>query len=117
MVDYEPGTLRAVEFDGVNEGASFELQTAGKPVGIRTKVDKYNRLHYVTAELVDREGMVVHEYERKVSFQVKGDARIIAAGNANPTDMESFRSSAPRLYDGRAMAILEVWGEYSVKVK
>ncbi|MBQ9176103.1 MAG: DUF4982 domain-containing protein [Bacteroidaceae bacterium] len=116
VVDYEPGTLRAVEFDGVNEGASFELHTAGKPVGIRTKVEKYSRLHYVTAELVDREGRVVHEYERKVTFQVKGDARIIAAGNANPTDMESFRSSAPRLYDGRAMAILEVWGEYTLRI-
>lgn len=116
-VDYEPGVLRAVEFDGVNEGASFELKTAGKPVGIRTKVDKYNRLHYVTAELVDRDGNIVHEYERRVTFKVQGDARIIAMGNANPTDMESFRASSPRLYDGRAMAILEVWGEYSVKVK
>lgn len=116
-LDYEPGTLRAVEFDGQNEGASFELQTAGKPAAIRTKVDKYNRLHYVTAELVDRNGRLVHEYERQVRFRVKGNARILATGNANPTDMESFHSPTPRLYDGRAMAILEVWGEYEVVVK
>ena len=114
VVDYEPGTLRAVEFDGEKEGASFTLQTAGKPAAIRIKIDKYSKLHYITAELVDREGNIVHEYERRVTFSIKSDARMLAAGNANPTDMESFRISSPRFYDGRAMAIVEPAGNYII---
>ncbi len=117
VVDYEPGELRAVEFDGEKEGASYTLQTAGKPAKLRLTTDRYNRLRYITAELVDANGNRVHDYERQVTFQVKGGAEILAAGNANPTDMQSFRSPAPRLYDGCVLAIIEAKGNYSLTVR
>ena len=45
---------------------------------------------------------------------------LIAAGNAAPNDMESFRSSSPRLYNGRALAIVKSMkheGDIIVKVE
>ena len=117
-VEYEPGVLRAVEWDGTQEGASFELQTTGKPAAIRLKTDKYDDLIFITAELVDKQGRVVHEYERKVEFGISGTRdfgnsgipQILTAGNANPTDTESFRSLTPRFYDGRAMVVVQSAG-------
>lgn len=111
-VPYEPGELRAVEFDGTDEGASFTLNTSGQPVGIRLRADRTKftndeqALIYVTAELVDAEGHIVRDINERVTFELSGDASIIATGNASPNDMESFRASTVSLYEGRAMAIV-----------
>ena len=111
-VPYEPGELRAVEFDGTNEGASFTLKTAGPPVGIRLRADRNEfsadeqSLVYITAELVDAEGHVVRDAKEQVTFGLAGDASIIATGNASPNDMENFRASTVSLYEGRAMAVI-----------
>lgn len=112
-VPYKTGTLRAVEVrDGV-EGASFELKTTSDPVAIRLSADVDTLLRtgtdlaYVIVELVDKDGQVVNDSERKVAFTVTGNATLLAGGNASPTDQESFRSSTPRLFRGRALAIVK----------
>ena len=43
----------------------------------------------------------------RVSVVAEGAGTLLAAGNASPTDMESFRSREPRLFQGRALAILK----------
>lgn len=112
-VPYEPGTLRAVEFDGEKEGDSFILKTTGTPVALRLVSDRGSAtadgkdLVYVTAELVDAEGQVVYDSQRTVRFSIEGEGSILACGNACPNDMESFRNSSPRLYNGRAQAIVK----------
>lgn len=112
-VPYEPGTLRAVEYDGEKEGDSFILKTTGTPVALRLVSDRGSAtadgkdLVYVTAELVDAEGQVVYDSQRTVRFSIEGEGSILACGNACPNDMESFRNSSPRLYNGRAQAIVK----------
>ena len=108
---YVPGTLTAVNVEDGKEGDKFELSTSGKPAALRLVADRDRisadgrSLCYVTAELVDAEGRRIQDFEHKVRFSVE-NGRILASGNANPTDMESFRSSEPRLYGGCALAIL-----------
>lgn len=112
-VPYEPGTLKAVEYDGEKEGDSFILKTTGTPVALRLVSDRGSAtadgkdLVYVTAELVDAEGQVVYDSQRTVRFSIEGEGSILASGNACPNDMESFRNSSPRLYNGRAQAIVK----------
>lgn len=112
-VPYHPGTLRAVEFDGTREGSSFSLTTPGKPAGLRLTADRTHLksdaadLSYVTIELVDAEGRVVNDSRRQVDIRVNGTCTLLAAGNASPTDMQSFRSSKPALFEGRALAIVK----------
>lgn len=112
-VPYRRGTLKAVEFDGTTEGASFTLTTPGAPVALRLTADREEILSggtdlaYVTIELVDAEGRVVSDSQRKVFIQVEGEGTLLAAGNASPTDMASFRSTAPALFEGRALAIIK----------
>ena len=124
-VPYEAGVLKAVEYDGNKEGASFILKTTGTPVGIRLVADRTNLtadgndLAYVTVELVDAEGQVVYDSQRTVHFSVEGEGTILACGNACPNDMESFRNSSPKLYNGRAQAIVRTTknaGEFTVRV-
>ena len=125
QVPYQKGILKAVEYDGREEGAYFILKTTGNPVGIRLVANRTNLmangndLAYVTAELVDEEGQVVYDSERTVHFSVEGEGTLLACGNACPNDMASFRNSSPKLYNGRAQAIIKSThegGEIAVKV-
>ena len=126
-VGYRQGTLRAVEYDGNTEGASFELTTTGEPVSLRLTSDytsiKANGvdLAYITIELIDNEGRVVtNDCSTTINISVTGNGTLLASGNASPTDMESFRSPTPRLYNGRALAILksgDTEGEITVTVQ
>ncbi len=124
-VPYEAGVLKAVEYDGQQEGASFVLKTTGTPVAIRLTADRTQLmsdgldLAYVTAELIDEEGQVVYDSQCTVHFTVEGEGKILACGNACPNDMESFRNPSPKLYNGRAQAIVQTSrqaGSLTVKV-
>lgn len=113
QVGYEPGTLRAVNVVNGKETDSFELVTTGEPVGIRLTADRTSYvsdgkdLVYVTAELIDHNGRVCTSHSSEtVQFSVEGEGVLLAAGNASPTDMASFRNLSPKLFEGRALAII-----------
>ena len=113
-VGYRQGTLKAVEVDGNEERASCELTTTGQPASFRLVPDQQplvadgTDIAYVTIELVDDEGRVVtSDNSTVVNISVAGSGTLLASGNAAPADMESFRSSSPRLHNGRALAILK----------
>lgn len=116
-INYHKGELKAVNLnqDGKEiEGEEFVLITTGKPVNLRLISDKEtlvadgSDLAYVTIELTDTQGKVItSDSKRKVSITVEGAGQLIASGNGAPNDMESFRSPTPRLYNGRALAIIK----------
>ncbi len=101
----------AVE-DGV-EKDSFTLQTASEPVEVRLVADRTNiennpnSLVYVQMDLIDKDGNIVPDKDITLDLMISGTGKILAAGNADPTDMESFRSLNPKSYKGRALAILQ----------
>ena len=117
QIPYRPGTLRVVNLNSNGleiESEEFVLQTTSAPTNLRLSTDRTtihkegNDLAYITIELVDAAGRVVSSNsELKLNLKVSGDGVLLAAGNASPTDMESFRSMQPRLFRGRALAILK----------
>ena len=113
---YIPGILKAVGVDAGVEREECILITSGIPVEIDVKADRSilqdtkNDLSYVRIELVDKEGNIVSDQDCKVELSISGKGRILSAGNACPTDMESFRSLSPMTYKGRALAILQPKG-------
>jgi len=112
-VKYQQGELKAVGVDGDTEQESIILLTTGSPVGIRLVADRTelkntrNDLSYVQIELIDKQGNIVPDADVKLELSIQGNGKILAAGNACPTDMESFRSLTPKTYKGRALAILQ----------
>ncbi len=116
-IPYQPGTLRVVNLDNSGKeipGEYFELQTTGQPAGLRLVADRQEiladgtDLSYVTVELVDAAGRVItSDSSTKIDMTIEGEGTILAAGNASPTDMESFRNTSPKVFRGRALAIVK----------
>jgi len=65
-----------------------------------------NDLSYVHIELLDKNGLIVPDADCQVRLSVSGQGEIAAAGNASPTDMESYRSFTPKTFHGKALAIV-----------
>ena len=112
-VKYEPGTIKAVGVNSGEEKESASLTTTGKPVKIRLNADRTvinnskNDLSYVQVELIDKDGNIVPDNDVMLKLNISGNGRILAAGNAAPTDMESFRSLTPKTYKGKALIIVQ----------
>jgi hypothetical protein len=111
-IPYSPGELKAVGVKDGREKESKILVTTGKPERIRLTADRSilansrNDLSYVKIEIIDTAGNVVPYSNTRVQLSLTGTGEITASGNASPTDMESFRSPAPKVFRGRALAIL-----------
>jgi len=113
---YLPGELKAVGVISGVEKESVILQTTGKPEKIRLTPDRAtignsrNDLSYVKIELLDKAGLIVQDADCQVRLSISGQGEIAAAGNASPTDMESFRSMTPKTFQGKALAIVRPKG-------
>jgi hypothetical protein len=115
-VKFQPGELKAVAVENGNEKESFILRTTGDPVAVRLIADRTNinnnpnDLSYIQIELIDKAGNVVPDRDTEIALEASGAGKIVAAGNADPTDMKSFRSMSPKTFKGKAMAILQPSG-------
>ena len=57
-------------------------------------------------EIVDKEGIVLPNDNREVSFSVTGPADIIAIGNADIKDTTSYVSNPHKVWKGRCLVVL-----------
>jgi beta-galactosidase len=111
-VPYQPGTLRAVGYEGKSEAATCELETVGAPAGIRLAADREelraqaDDLSYVTVEVVDAEGRRCPNAGHELFFTVQGPGAIAAVGSGNPVSEESYRGHARRAYGGRCLVVV-----------
>jgi beta-galactosidase len=122
MVPYEPGILKAVK---EASGETFTLESSGEVSGIRLTADRNgisassDDLAYIQIEAIDAKGNPVTDDSTLVNLKVSGAGILAGAGNASPFDMQSFRSLSPRLFRGRALAIMRpsgVPGEITLRV-
>jgi beta-galactosidase len=111
-VNYAPGELKAVNVVHGKETQSLRLSTSGKPAKIRLVPDRTRLkaspadLSFVRIEITDRNGRIVSNSPVRVTLKISGAGMLAGSGNASPTDMESFRSLTPRVYRGKALAIV-----------
>ena len=112
-IPYEQGTLKAVGID--NQGNEVEtriLKTAGKAIAIRLTCDNSSMnaggedVCFVTAELVDKDGIRVQDSEQKLRFEVKGNGVLESTGSADLKDTVSYKSNIRTTYKGMAMAVV-----------
>jgi len=125
-VPYEPGELKAVNYDGDKILSTNQIVTATDPVGLdlvadRTEIsaDGYD-LSYVTVNILDGEGVRDPNAEVLVNFEISGPGEILAVGSSNPMSKESYRRPYRKSYQGRCLVIVKSQqepGEIILKAK
>jgi beta-galactosidase len=114
---YEAGELVAVGYEQGVETSRTILKTAGKPAAIRLTPDRrllrvaLNDLSFVTVEIVDAAGNMVHTAANEIYFSVSGVGSLAAVGNGDPLTEEMYVGNHRRVHEGRAMAVVRSTGE------
>jgi len=112
-VSYAPGTLKAV---GRNDGkvvAEVEMQTAGPAARIVLKADRdriapvWDEVSFVSAAVVDRNGVTVPGADDLISFTISGPGAIAAVDSADNASHEPFQAYERRAFRGRCVAMVK----------
>ncbi|MFJ5726543.1 glycoside hydrolase family 2 TIM barrel-domain containing protein [Streptomyces paradoxus] len=110
-VPFAPGELKAVARQGGKVVATDVLRTAGAPHAIRLTADRTSlaadgrSLVFVTAEVVDRRGVVVPDAEHLLSFQVAGGS-LAGLDNGRQESAERYQASTRTAFHGKALAVV-----------
>jgi beta-galactosidase len=121
-VPFEPGTIRAI---GKNKGkivATHELRTAGKPTKIVLVSDRgkiapnWDDVVYVTASVVDDNGVQVPGADQLVAFRATGPGVIAAVDSGSNSSHEPFQASERHAYQGQCLAIVKASGAGRIAV-
>jgi beta-galactosidase len=112
-VPFQKGTLKAVSYQAGKEVLSKEIKTTGMPVSIRLTADRQTiqadgkDLSFVTVEALDSAGNPVPIADNPVSFSVEGEGFIAGTDNGNPTDTNSLKKPARKLFNGKALVVIQ----------
>ena len=112
-VAYDPGTLLLIGRKGGQEVIRTQIETTGKPVGLKLipdrteiKVDGRDAVP-VTVCAVDASGRIVPNANVPVEFEISGPARNIGVGNGDPTCTLSEKADSRPLFNGYAQIIVQ----------
>jgi beta-galactosidase len=112
-VPFEPGVLKAINYNQSKPVSSDEIRTANHPVKIELVPDRMNLkadgqdLCYIAVELVDESGYRNPTITQMVEFEIMGAGSIIAVGSSNPMSIESYQKPYRNTYQGRCLVIIK----------
>ena len=111
-VRYTPGEVRVQTYRDGTPWAEDSMRTAGAPDRLELRADRARiaadgrDLAFVTARVLDADGVEVPTTDDLLRFTAEGSGRIVATDNGDPRDMTAFPSPERRLFSGRALAIV-----------
>jgi beta-galactosidase len=112
-VPYEMGRLRAIGGNGAGPLATDEIRTAGSPAAIVLRPDRTSiradaqDICNLEVNLVDKDGVLVPNSDRLISFDVVGAGRLIGTDNGDLRGIESYRSPRRTTRWGRCLAVVQ----------
>jgi beta-galactosidase len=121
-VPFQAGTLKAV---GTNQGkqvATHQLTTAGAPARIVLTADRstiapiWDDVSYITATVVDANGVIAPFAADLISFKVTGPGIIAAVDNGDNNSHEPFQSKERKAYQGRCFALIKAAGSGHITI-
>jgi beta-galactosidase len=111
---FAKGTLRAVARNQGQEVATDELKTAGAPARIVLSTSGSDQLGagwddaaFVTARVVDADGVTNPNGSVAISFSVSGPGQLAAVDNGDINSHESYQSSTCKSALGQCLAVLK----------
>lgn len=119
------GKVIAIARNNGKEVARHQLETTGKATALKMVIENPNDwkadgmdLQYVKVYAVDSKGRVVPTTEGEVTFEVSGEAKLIAVDNGDHYTDELFSGNTKKLHKGFVMAILrsnQTGGDVKIK--
>jgi beta-galactosidase len=125
-VDFTPGEIRAVAYDGKKKLAEDKLTTAGPAVSLKLIAEQtslkpgFDNIGFIRAEVVDAKGVRVPDAIMPLSVSVEGAGKLAAFDNGNPMDTTSFSATTRTAFKGRALVMVrasEAKGKITVTLK
>ncbi len=111
-ITYADGTLLAIAYNNGKDVAHHQIQTSGKAVrlsaladNIEWKADGMDLMH-VRLEAIDSKGRRVPMAQDELTFEIEGDAQIVAVTNGDINSDELNVQNHRHLWNGSAMVIL-----------
>jgi beta-galactosidase len=113
QVPYQPGTLKAVAYQGGKQVATDEVRTADAPARVRLTPDRTvigadgDDLSFVTVRIEDKDGNLCPLADNLVKFNVTGAGAIRAVDNGNAATVELFNADHRKAFNGLALLIVK----------
>jgi beta-galactosidase len=111
-VPFEPGTLKAVSRIHGKTVMEDEIHTAGAPTRIQFMADRQiihadgSDLSFVGIRITDADGNLVPDAATELSVSVTGEGTLAGMDNGYQADLESFRSTHHKAFNGLCLAII-----------
>jgi beta-galactosidase len=111
-ITYAPGKIEAIAYTDGKVVAKHELQTASQPVKLIAKTDNSAwradgfDLQTIDIYAVDKNGRQVPYADDELTFELSGNASLIAVGNGDMCSDELHVANYRSLYNGHAQVIL-----------
>ena len=112
-VPFEKGTLKAIARNKGKQVATDELKTAGEPAKIILTADKstignnWDDVSFVTATIVDANGVVCPNSDKLIQFGIAGSGVIAAVDNADRNDHDLYQATQRKTYKGTCIALIK----------
>jgi beta-galactosidase len=111
-VVYTSGTLKAVSYKNGKKWAEEVVKTTGKAKKVILDADRSTiaadgqDLSFITVKIADRKGTMVPRTHNSVSYSITGPGEIIAVGNGDATNHESFQATTRKVFNGMALVVV-----------
>ena len=98
------------------------LRTAAKPARIVLEADRqtlasdWESVAFVTARVVDEDGITVPGADNAITFQAQGPGYVLATDNGDLASHEPFQSYERHAFEGRAVALIVARGSGKITV-
>ena len=124
-INYVPGTLEVVGYRDGKAVARHKIETTGEATRLVAVPDEQTwkadgtDLQHIRIYAVDKKGRRVWNANQQLTFEVEGDARIVATDNGNITSDELHVGNNRKLFNGSALVILragQTAGKVTLKV-
>jgi beta-galactosidase len=112
-VPYESGTLKAVATKDGNVVITREVSTTGEPAQIVLSSDRKDLaadrrdVAHIALAIQDEQGRLVPVAENEITFDVKGEGKLIGVDNGDPQSHEDYKSNHRTAFNGLCLAIVQ----------
>ncbi len=103
---YQPGTVKAVGYDGNgNIAAQDERESFGEAEQLKLEYEHYNELTFVSISALDARGKAVWNANRRIRVKPNG-GELVGMDNGDAADYQPYREDNRRMFNGKLLAVI-----------